>query len=176
MHGIGRYGAHPERGGKQVGAGAQMLDGAQELHAVPLLLQRIVGGGLALHLNGVGLHLQRLLGAGCQHHRAADDQGSAYILRGDLFVIIQLLSGHDHLQILKAGAVVKLNKAKGFHVADGACPAANGDLLAAQRVAVGKNCCDLHTFHIIVHLFCVIFAVFVIIYQYCIIYKAVFCP
>ena len=49
MHGIGRRAADPEGSGEQVGPGAQMLDGPQELHAVALFLQGIVGSGPALH-------------------------------------------------------------------------------------------------------------------------------
>ena len=154
VHRHGRHGADAEGGGEQVGAGPQMLDGTQELHAVALLLQGIVGGGLALHFDGVGLDLQGLLGLGGQHHGAADDQRRAHVLGGDLLIVGQLLGGHDHLQILEAGAVVQLDKAEGLHVADGAGPAADGDLLAAQRFAVGKDCCDFHTIHIIFTFFC----------------------
>ena len=147
MDGVGRRRADAERGGKQIGAGTQMLDSTQELHAVALLLQGIVRGGLALHLDGVSLHLQRLLGVRCQHHGTADDQGRTHVLRGDLLIIIQLLGGHDHLQILKAGAVVQLDEAKGLHVADGTRPAADRDLFAAQRLLIGEDRCDFHSFH-----------------------------
>ena len=51
VDGGGRHAADPEGGGEQVGAGPQMLDGPQELHAVALFLQGIVRGGLALHLD-----------------------------------------------------------------------------------------------------------------------------
>ena len=148
VDGVGRHGADAERGGEQVGAGAQMLDGTQELHAVALLLQGVVGGGLALHLDGVGLDLQGLLGLRRQHHRAADDKGRAHVLRGDLLVVGQLLGGHDHLQIPEARAVVQLDEAEGLHVADGLGPAADSDLLTAQGVLIGKEGRDFHTFHI----------------------------
>ena len=147
VDGVSRHAPHPEGGGEQVGPGPQVLDGAQKLHAVALLLQGVIRGGLALHLDGVGLHLQRLLGVRCQHHGTADDQGRTHVLRGDLLIIIQLLGGHDHLQILEAGAVVQLNEAKGLHVADGTRPAADGDLFAAQRFLVGEDRCDSHSFH-----------------------------
>ena len=71
MHGIGRRAADPEGGGKQVGPGAQMLDGPQEFHAVALFLQGIVGGGRALHGDLGSLQLQGLLGLRRQHHGAA---------------------------------------------------------------------------------------------------------
>ena len=149
MHRIGRHGADAERGGKQVGAGTEVLDGAQELHAVTLLLQGIVRRGLALHLDGVRLDLQRLLGVRRQHHGALDDQRRAHVLRRDVLVIGQFVGGHDHLQILEAGAVVQLDKAEGLHIPDGARPAAHGNFLAAQRFLIGKDRCDPHTFHIV---------------------------
>ena len=147
VDGVGRHGADAERGGKQIGAGPQVLDGAQEFHAVALLLQGIVGGGLALHLDSGGLDLQRLLGVRCQHYGAADDQGRAHVLRGDLLIIGQLPGGHDHLQILKAGAVVQLDEAEGLHIADGTRPAADRDLFAAQSFLIGEDRCDSHSFH-----------------------------
>ena len=70
MDGVGRHAAHPEGGGEQVGAGAQMLDGAQELHGVALLLQRIVGGGGALHGDLGSLQFKGLLGVGGEHQLA----------------------------------------------------------------------------------------------------------
>ena len=139
VDGVGRSGADPEGGGEQVGPGTQVLDGAQELHAVALLLQGIVGGGGTLHSDGVGLYLQGLLGAGGEHHSAGDDQGGAYVLAGDLLIIVQHVGVHDDLKILKAGAVIELDKAKGLHVSDGAGPAADGDRLAAQRLLIRKN-------------------------------------
>ena len=139
VDGVGRGGAYPEGGGEQVGPGTQVLDGAQELHAVALLLQGIVGGGGTLHSDGVGLYLQGLLGAGGEHHSAGDDQGGAYVLAGDLLIIVQHVGVHDDLKILKAGAVIELDKAKGLHVSDGAGPAADGDRLAAQRLLIRKN-------------------------------------
>ena len=147
VDGVGCYAADPEGSGEQVGAGPQMLDGPQELHAVALFLQRIVRGGLALHLDGGGLYLQRLLGLRRQHHGATDDESGAHVLPGDLLIIIQLISGHDHLQILEAGAVIELDEPKGFHIPDGAGPAAHGDFLAVQLFLVGKKGSDLHSLH-----------------------------
>ena len=148
MHGIGRRAADPERGGKQIGPGAQMLDGPQEFHTVALFLQGIVGGGPALHGDLGGLQLQGLLGLRRQHHGAPDDQGRAHVLRSDLLIVMQLVGAHDHLQIAEAGAVVELNEAEGFHIPDGAGPAAHGDLLAAQLFLIGKDGCDFHAIHL----------------------------
>ena len=139
MDGVGSHGTHPEGGGEQVGSRAQVLDGAQELHAVALLLQGVVGGGGTFHRDGGGLHLQGLLGLGGEHHRSGDDEGGPYVLPGDLLVIIQRIGVHDYLQILKAGAVVELDKPKGLHVPDGAGPAADGDRLSAQGLLIRED-------------------------------------
>ena len=147
VNGVGGCGAHPEDRRKQIGAGTQVLDGAQELHAVALLLQGVVGGGGALHGDGGGLHLQGLLGAGSEHHGAVYDQGGAYVLAGDLFIIVQHVGIHDDLKILEAGAVVELDKAEGLHIPDGAGPAADGDRLAAQRLLIRKDGGNGGAFH-----------------------------
>ena len=160
MHCVGRHGAYPERGGEQVGTGPQVLDGPQEFHAVTLLLQGVIRRGLSLYLDAVGLHLQRLLGIRRQHHGALDDQRRAHVLCGDILIVGQLLGGHDHLQVLEAGAVVQLDEAKGLHVADGACPAAHGHVLAAQGLLIGEDRGNSHSFHIILTFsmfFCVAF-------------------
>ena len=160
MYRVGRRGADAERGGEQVGTGPQVLDGPQEFHAVTLLLQGVIRRGLALYRDAVGLHLQGLLGIRRQHHGALDDQCRAHVLCGDVLIVGQLLGGHDHLQVLKAGAVVQLDEAKGLHVADGACPAAHGHVLAAQGLLIGEDRGNSHSFHIILTFsmfFCVAF-------------------
>ena len=39
VDGVGGHAAHPEGGGEQIGSGPQVLDGAEELHAVALFLE-----------------------------------------------------------------------------------------------------------------------------------------
>ena len=97
VDGVGGYRAHPEGGGEQIRSGPQVLDGPQELHAVALLLQGVVGGGGALYRDGGGLHLQGLLGLGGEHHRAGDDEGRAHVLAGDVLVVVQHVGVHDYL-------------------------------------------------------------------------------
>ena len=147
VDGVGGHRAHPEGGGEQVGAGAQVLDGAQKLHAVALFLQGIVGGGGALYGDGDGLYLQRLLGLGGEDHRAGDDEGGPHVLTGDLLVVVQGVSIHDHLEVLEAGAVVELDKPEGLHVPDGAGPAADGDGLTAEGLLVGEQGRNNSAFH-----------------------------
>ena len=143
MHRIGCHGAHPEGSGEQVGPGTQVLDSAQELHAVALFLQGIVRSGLALHLHTAGLYLQGLLGLRGQHHGAMHHQRCAYILTRDFLIIIQ------HRE---AGAVVQLDKAKALHIPDGPRPAAYHHFLAVQALPVGKQGGDSHSFHSNIHL------------------------
>ena len=114
-----------------------------------LLLQGIIGGGNTLHLDRSGLHLQGLLGFGGQHHLSADDQRGAHVLTGNLFIVVQDIGVHDDLQVLEAGAIIQLDKPKGFHVPDGPGPAAYGDGLAAQLFLVGKDGGDGDAFHFI---------------------------
>jgi len=115
---------------------------------VALFLQGIVRSGDALHGDLGGLQLQRLLGIRCQGHNAGDDQGRAYVLGGDVLIVREGLCLHHHLKIAEAGAVVKLDEAEGFHIPDGAGPAAHGDLLAAQLLLIGKDGCDFHAIHL----------------------------
>ena len=147
MDGVGGHGAHPEGGGEQVGAGAQVLDGAQVLHAVALLLEGVVRGGRALHRDGGGLHLQGLLGLGGEDDGAGDDEGRAHVLPGDFLIVVQHIGVHDDLEVLEAGAVVKLDEAEGLHVPDGAGPAHDDDGLAVQALAVGKDGGDGNAIH-----------------------------
>ena len=147
MNGVGRHAPHPEHGGKQVRPGPQVLDGTQKLHAVALFLQGVVGGGGALHLDGGGLQLQGLLGLRRQDDGAGDDQGGAHVLGGDILIVLQRPGLHDHLEILEAGPVVQLDEAEGLHVPDGADPAAHGDRLAGECLAVGVDGRDFRIAH-----------------------------
>ena len=144
---ISRHAPHPEGGGEQVGPGAQMLNGPQELHAVALFLQGVVRGGGALHGDLRGLQLQGLLGIGGQGHHAGDDQGRAHVLGRDVLVIVQRAGLHDYLEIAEAGAVVQFDEAEALQVTNGADPAAHRDGLAGQGLAVSKNFCDLCITH-----------------------------
>ena len=158
VDGVGGGGAHPEGGGEEVGAGAQVLDGAQKLHRVALLLEGVVGGGGALHSDGVRLELQGLLGLGSEDHGAGDHQGGPHVLPGDLLEVIQARGLHHHLEVFQAGAVVELDKAEGLHVADGAGPAADGDCFPAECLLIGKHAGDLCAFHWVLPLYVVCFS------------------
>ena len=149
MHRHRRHGAHAKHRRKQVCAGAQMGDGAQIFHRVALFLQGILRRGGAFHRNIQCRQFQRLLGLRRQLHRAAHDQRRSHIQLGDFPVIVHRSILKYHLQIFKAAAVVKFDEAKGFHVADGAHPAADGDFLAAQGLAVGIHSGNFGSLHIV---------------------------
>ena len=68
---------------------------------------------------------------------------------GDFLVIIQGACVHDYLEVAEAGTVVKFDEAEGFHVADGAGPAADGDGLAVELWAIGEERGDFDSFHMI---------------------------
>ena len=53
----------------------------------------------------------------------------------------------NDLQALEIAAVVQLDKGKVFHVADGACPAADGDLSLGKIGGRRENRGDFSTFH-----------------------------
>ena len=89
MHCLRRDAADAESGGEEIGARSEVLDSAQELHAVALLLEGIVRRGRALDGDLIGFQLKGLLCLRGENKRAVDDKGSAYVLLCDLFVIIQ---------------------------------------------------------------------------------------
>ena len=147
MHGVGGSGADAEGGGEEIRARTQMLDRAQILDAVALFLQRIVRRGRALDLDGDGFELKRLLGVRREHDGASGDERRADILRADLLIIGKLVRVQNNLQVAEAGAVVELDEAEGLHVADGPCPAHDGDFPAAVLFAVRKNGRNSDSFH-----------------------------
>ena len=112
-----------------------------------LLLQRVLRSGGTLYRDGGGLHLQGLLGPGRQDHRTGHRQGGAHVLPGDLLIVGQGGGLHHHLEVFEAGAIVELDEAEGLHVPDGAGPAGNPDLPAAEVLLIGKNLGDLCAFH-----------------------------
>ena len=139
MNGEGRHGAHPEYGGKGVGAGPQMGDGAEVLQGVPLLLEGIFRCRSALYGDSGGLQLNGLLGVGGIDQGAGHNQRRAHVLLGDILIIFHDAVLKDHLKALKIAAVVELDKAKGLLSAHGADPAAHLYLHLVKGFGIGKN-------------------------------------
>ena len=104
----GRFGTDSEHSVEGVGARTEMGNGAQEFKGVALVLQGIIGGGGALHLDLLRLQLKGLFGFGRQHKRSGGHKGGTQILPGDLLVIRKLFGLQNDLEILKIGAVVQL--------------------------------------------------------------------
>ena len=140
VHRLRGHAADAERRAEEVRARTQMLDRAQELHAVALFLQRIVRRGHALDRDAVGLELKRLLGIRREHELAVHDERRADVLAGDLVVIFELAALEHDLQALEAAAVVELDKAR---------PAADGQGLAAEGLRGCIDAGDALSFHII---------------------------
>ena len=147
MDALGRNRTHSKRRAKGIGAGAQVLDGAQKLHAVALFLQGIIGGGGALHGDLLRMDLKGLLGLGGQQQVAGNNKRRADILAGNLIIIGQFIFLKHHLQIAEVAAVVQLDEAKGLAGAQGAHPAANSDRLRGVALRLRKQCFDLYSFH-----------------------------
>ena len=152
MHREGRGGAHAEGRVEKVRARAEMLDGAQELDAVALLLQGIVRRGRPLDRDLGRLELKRLLGLGREHDLADDDERRADVLGGDLLIVGENVRVHNDLQVAEAGAVVELDEAEGLEVADGLGPAADGHSHAAVMLGVGVDRCDFRNVYHVDHL------------------------
>ena len=149
MDGSGGHGAHAEDGAEQVGARAQVLLSAQELHGGALLLQRVVRSGNALdHDLGRG-ELEGLRGVRRELELAGADERRGDVLMGDLVVVGERLAVHDDLQVLEAAAVVQGDEAEVLHVADGLDPSGNGHLLSAERLSIGVELGDLGAIHAI---------------------------
>ena len=147
MHRLRRDASHAERRGEEIRAGSEMLYSAQKLHAVALFLQGVIRRGRALDSYFVRLELKQLLCLRREDERAMDDERRADVLPGDLLVIFERAALKHDLKRLEAAAVVQLDKAEVFHVADGSHPAADCHALPAEGGSVGKYAGDFLAFH-----------------------------
>ncbi len=147
VHSLSRDGADSERCGEEVRSGAEMLDRSEELNAVALLLQGVIGSGNALHEYFLCFQLKGLFGLGREHQRTAADEGRADVLSGYLIVIIKSAPLKYDLQRLKAAAVIKLDKTEVLHVAHSSYPAANGYFPIGKGSSIGKYAGNLLMLH-----------------------------
>ena len=147
---MGRHAADSEHRGEKVRSGAEMGDGAEEFHTVPLLLKGVFGGGSALDLNPLRLHLKGLLGVGSQHDSAGYDKSGAHVLVGYLLIILDNTVFKNNLKGIERASVVELNEAEVLQIPDGAGPAAHSDGLSVKSSAVFIDFRDFRTFHICV--------------------------
>ena len=120
-------GAHTESSVVGVCAGTEVCNGAQKFCGVALFLKRIIGSGESLSFNSGGLKLKGLFCLGGEDKLSGDYDCGANVELNYLFVIGNGFRIQNHLQIFKSGAVVELDEAEHFGVADGFYPAANGN-------------------------------------------------
>ena len=124
VDGLRCHRAHPERALEQVRAGTQVLNCAQVLQRVALLLQRIVRRALADDGHAVGLQLKGLLHVRREHQRARHLDGRTHADgTGRLGIVGQLGLLQNDLKVAEVGAVVQLDEGEGLGLAHGAHPA-----------------------------------------------------
>ncbi len=145
VHGEGGLRADAEKRPVFVRSRPQVGDRAQELVGVTLLLQRKgFRVGHAQQAQSRGLDLPLLAGAGGLH------EGTRYLQGRSGADILEQVKGwgafvHDHLHVLKAGAVVDLQKGESLGIAPGADPAFDQNAVhPCGAVQGGFNECALH--------------------------------
>jgi hypothetical protein len=122
-----------------------MRNGTHILQRVALLLQGILGSGLALNLDLLGMNFERLLCVGGHDQIAANNQCSAYVLLADILEVLNLAVLENDLKILEGRTVVELDKAKSLGRTDGTYPTANGN--GAFNSAARKKRFDFSSLH-----------------------------
>ena len=139
-----------------VGAQTQVSNLAQELHAVPLLLQRIgVGVGLAIHHYLPGLHLDGLTAALALHQTALDADAGAC---GDAFQLLLKRGrvGHN-LYVVYNRAVVDGEESHILVAALGAHPTFDTNRGAKQSTHIlFQKIFDFVTFHLFSDILCAV--------------------
>ena len=115
---------HAKRRLKGVRARTQMLNRAQVLQRVPLLLQRIVRGAGALEYDLVCVDFKRLRSIRRHDQLAGNRDGTA---RGKPVAQISIVALKNDLNGCKAGSIGEFDKAEGFSLASSAYPAAHFD-------------------------------------------------
>ena len=93
------------------------------------------------------LELEGLLGLRRENELAADYEGRADVLAGDLVIVGQALTLEHDLQIAVSRAVIERDEAEILHVAYGPGPAADGYLAAGKTGSVGVNGGNPLSFH-----------------------------
>ena len=125
--------ADAERALEQVGARAQVRDGAQVFQRVALLLERIVAAACAHDLYCGRVQLERLGHVGRYYQRAGRLDGCAHAGLYQLLVVGKRVLAHYDLQVLKERAVVYLHKGEGLGLAQRAYPAGYGNVFYIAR-------------------------------------------
>ncbi len=147
MDGGGKGGADVEHGVERVGAYAQLRHGAEILHGVALLLERVVRGAGAEERDLLGVDLHATLFVDGGRDDSADDLQRGTEGEAGLEVrVCKVVLVDDDLQMLECGAVVELGKGHGLRVTGCPDPSADGDVLL-QIGRVGHDIFDIDVFH-----------------------------
>ena len=147
MQGISGLAAHTERSVKGVGAGAQVGQGAQVIHAHLVFLQRVIAAAGAQHRNGIGVDLKRLLSVGGQHQGAGHFKAGVQAGFCNLGIVFQLVRLENDLHGLIAAAVCQRDKTDLFRIAHGFCPAADSNFGTIRRGSLIERC-NFNSFHV----------------------------
>ena len=124
---------HAEDRVKGIRAGTEIRLLTEKLQGRRFLLYREIGGRGALDEDGGREELEGLLCLGGQDELALDADGGADVLMHDLVEILEIFLLDDDLELIKAGAIRKLDK---LIVTNGLDPAAHRDLGAVRRSIV----------------------------------------
>ena len=147
MQGISGLAAHTERSVKGVGAGAQVGQGAQVIHAHLVFLQRVIAAAGTQHRNGISVDLKRLLSVGGQHQGAGHFKAGVQAGFCNLGIVFQLVRLENDLHGLIAAAVCQRDKTDLFRIAHGFCPAADSNFAAIRRGSLIERC-NFNSFHV----------------------------
>ena len=139
--------AHAEDRGEQIGSGTKVCDLAQEFYAVSLLLQRIVGGGCALNVDGSRLDLKGLLVVGGQHKGTLDYDSRANVQLCDLGKVLNELTLKNDLYALMTATVIKVDEAAILAGSYTSYPTAEGHLAVSKGLHIRMKPFDQISFH-----------------------------
>ena len=126
VDGEGEAASHTEDGSVEIGAGAKVGDGAEELGGVAFFLEGVVVGGGADEFCLGGADFPSLAFSGALDEFAGDGDGGS----GGHFVYLVIAGDtgiDDDLDAFEAGAVVDFQEGKLFGVAAGADPSVDLD-------------------------------------------------
>ena len=147
---------HTEHSAERVAAGTQMRDLTQELHAVVLVLQRIIRSRRCNDLDRLRLDLEGLRRVRCQDKITRDLKRCCDRRLGDLLIVRERLCLQYDLDRFEEGPVVEFDKPELVVAAVVADPSLHADLAVFKGLALPEQFPD---FHVLCHVCCVSFLV-----------------
>ena len=140
-------GTNTECCGEQVCSGTQVSDFTQEFYRVTFFLQRVVGCGCTFYFDFCCFDFEGLFCFGCFHQQTFYDQGSAYVLFCDFFVVGNFVSFENYLNVFEERTVVQFDETEVFGCTHCTDPAADCYFFICilRCVAVDRlYCCQIH--------------------------------